>query len=346
VLDPNELLDGGRTDQPPLMKTCTKCQQTKPLEEFYAERRNKDGRIPRCKSCVRAQSMAYHWAHWEESLARIKAYQAAHFEELKVKKQVYRAAHREQDRKTKRAWAEANGEKMQAWRREYYAAHREEKRLYNTAYHAAHREELRVKKSAWARAAKQADPQAWRERGQARMARWRAANPAHAKAQAAARYQANQTAIRQKHAAHYATHREQLKGKSTARYRANPEAVRRVQDAWRRANSDKVKAYEAKYRRAHPEVVVAQAALRRARKRQAPVNDFTAAQWRAMKALCDYHCVYCGKRQERLTQDHVIPLSKGGSHTWDNIVPACKSCNSKKHTKSPLTPVQGLLNIG
>ena len=33
---------------------------------------------------------------------------------------------------------------------------------------------------------------------------------------------------------------------------------------------------------------------------------------------------------ERLTQDHVIPLSKGGQHIKENIVPACPSCNSKK----------------
>jgi 5-methylcytosine-specific restriction endonuclease McrA len=165
------------------------------------------------------------------------------------------------------------------------------------------------------------------------------------RAHAAEYYQANREQIQHKHATYYATHREQFKGKSTDRYRANPEAVRQVNATWRRANADKVKAYEAKYRRAHPEVIVAQAALRRARKRQAPINDFTATQWRAMKALYDYRCVYCGKHQERLTQDHVIPLSKGGSHTWDNIVPACKSCNSKKHTKPPLGPVQGLLNI-
>ncbi len=43
-------------------------------------------------------------------------------------------------------------------------------------------------------------------------------------------------------------------------------------------------------------------------------------------------CAYCGnqfKRQE-LTRDHVTPTSRGGLDIWDNVVAACKACNSKK----------------
>ena len=44
----------------------------------------------------------------------------------------------------------------------------------------------------------------------------------------------------------------------------------------------------------------------------------------------DQHaCQYCGNTK-RLTIDHVIPRSKGGTHTWDNVVTACESCNSAK----------------
>ena len=42
----------------------------------------------------------------------------------------------------------------------------------------------------------------------------------------------------------------------------------------------------------------------------------------------DHKCVYCGKKGE--TVDHVIPRSRGGQNTWDNVVAACKKCNSKK----------------
>jgi 5-methylcytosine-specific restriction endonuclease McrA len=42
-----------------------------------------------------------------------------------------------------------------------------------------------------------------------------------------------------------------------------------------------------------------------------------------------YTCQYCGSTKH-LTLDHVIPRSKGGTHTWDNVVTACQKCNSTK----------------
>ena len=43
-------------------------------------------------------------------------------------------------------------------------------------------------------------------------------------------------------------------------------------------------------------------------------------------------CQYCGATT-RLTIDHVIPKSKGGQDTWENLVVACSSCNVKKSDK-------------
>ncbi|MCC5920876.1 MAG: HNH endonuclease [Cyclobacteriaceae bacterium] len=40
-------------------------------------------------------------------------------------------------------------------------------------------------------------------------------------------------------------------------------------------------------------------------------------------------CQYCGSKKD-LTLDHVIPRSKGGKSTWNNLVTACKKCNSLK----------------
>lgn len=42
-----------------------------------------------------------------------------------------------------------------------------------------------------------------------------------------------------------------------------------------------------------------------------------------------HRCQYCGS-PKRLTLDHVIPRSKGGTHTWDNVVAACERCNTTK----------------
>lgn len=46
----------------------------------------------------------------------------------------------------------------------------------------------------------------------------------------------------------------------------------------------------------------------------------------------DNKCQYCGSTRS-LTIDHVIPKSKGGGDTWDNLVVACCSCNAKKGDK-------------
>jgi 5-methylcytosine-specific restriction endonuclease McrA len=46
-------------------------------------------------------------------------------------------------------------------------------------------------------------------------------------------------------------------------------------------------------------------------------------------------CVYCGMRSGTLTCDHVIPVSRGGSSTLDNLVTACLACNLAKSTMTP-----------
>lgn len=45
-------------------------------------------------------------------------------------------------------------------------------------------------------------------------------------------------------------------------------------------------------------------------------------------------CNYCCDSTSELTVDHNIPLSRGGTNNITNIIPACKSCNSRKHTKT------------
>lgn len=50
-----------------------------------------------------------------------------------------------------------------------------------------------------------------------------------------------------------------------------------------------------------------------------------------------YICHWCGEKFsiDKLTLDHLIPISKGGPDTKDNLVPCCMECNRKKHAKLP-----------
>lgn len=56
----------------------------------------------------------------------------------------------------------------------------------------------------------------------------------------------------------------------------------------------------------------------------------TAKQVRGAMEKAKNTCYYCREKHNKLTIDHVIPISSGGGHTLDNIVFACHLCNSKK----------------
>jgi 5-methylcytosine-specific restriction endonuclease McrA len=49
----------------------------------------------------------------------------------------------------------------------------------------------------------------------------------------------------------------------------------------------------------------------------------------------NYTCQYCGDRRHDLTVDHIVPRSKGGVDSWDNVVAACLRCNVKKGDRTP-----------
>lgn len=48
-----------------------------------------------------------------------------------------------------------------------------------------------------------------------------------------------------------------------------------------------------------------------------------------------HSCQYCGYIGDDLTLDHVIPRSRGGGDTWENLVTACVTCNVKKGSRTP-----------
>jgi 5-methylcytosine-specific restriction endonuclease McrA len=51
---------------------------------------------------------------------------------------------------------------------------------------------------------------------------------------------------------------------------------------------------------------------------------------RALFARDDWRCAYCGTAHGRLTLDHVVPRSRGGESSWENVVTSCAPCNLKK----------------
>ncbi len=70
-----------------------------------------------------------------------------------------------------------------------------------------------------------------------------------------------------------------------------------------------------------------------ARRHRVLKREHTEEEWEEKKIAYDNKCAYCGTNEVKLTKDHVIPVVKQGRDTIDNIVPCCKSCNSKKNKK-------------
>ena len=144
--------------------------------------------------------------------------------------------------------------------------------------------------------------------------------------------------------AYHIAHRKERLAASKAHHIAHRDERLAAKKSYLVTHAKEVEAYQKAYHIAHPEKHAARDKRRRARKRNAPLNDFTAAQWREMQKHYKHRCQYCRKIcKGKLTMDHITPLSKGGSHTLTNILPCCQSCNSRKHTGPAPIPVQPML---
>lgn len=84
------------------------------------------------------------------------------------------------------------------------------------------------------------------------------------------------------------------------------------------------------YSQGHPEVRLAARHKRRALLADSNGN-FTAEEFRLLCETYGNRCLYC-QEELPLTPDHMVPISRGGSNSIENIVPSCRSCNQRKHT--------------
>ncbi len=64
-----------------------------------------------------------------------------------------------------------------------------------------------------------------------------------------------------------------------------------------------------------------------------PHDRTVAVNRRTVFARDGHRCQYCGLAAESI--DHVMPRSRGGMHAWDNVVAACRRCNTRKEDRLP-----------
>ncbi|MGO2110900.1 MAG: HNH endonuclease [Pseudoclavibacter sp.] len=71
-------------------------------------------------------------------------------------------------------------------------------------------------------------------------------------------------------------------------------------------------------------------AKRRQRRLARVDNDLTPDQWSAIRDAWG-GCAYCQTADGEVQRDCILPISRGGRYTLENVVPACASCNASKH---------------
>jgi hypothetical protein len=69
-----------------------------------------------------------------------------------------------------------------------------------------------------------------------------------------------------------------------------------------------------------------------AHKQRAP-GDLTEKVWLQVLAAFEWRCAYCGNPYSVI--EHVVPAARGGRTSWNNVVPACSSCNDDKWAHNP-----------
>lgn len=111
-------------------------------------------------------------------------------------------------------------------------------------------------------------------------------------------------------------HKSGGKEKRLQRYQNNKEYVHKQNSQWSKNNRPRKRLLDSQYH---------------ARKLGAK-GTHTLKQWNNLCKKFDYRCANCGKKR-KLTEDHIIPLSKGGTNYISNIQPLCLSCNSAKRDR-------------
>lgn len=115
--------------------------------------------------------------------------------------------------------------------------------------------------------------------------------------------------------------------------RANSEANKARSKAWYESNKDKALAVSLDWQSKNKELVTAYKNNNRHKRRAMARSAGTyLVTGKDIAKIRKQKCVYCGAT-ENITTEHVIPITRGGTHSIGNLTSACRSCNFSKGSK-------------
>lgn len=165
-------------------------------------------------------------------------------------------------------------------------------------------------------------------------------------------YVKNKEKIDDKNKKHYEENKEQYQENGRKWRLRNKEKISKMQKEWAEKNKDYLKTYSKKYREENGDYLREQTRMWRQKNRHIDnqyskdrkmkmeklEKTLTLEEWTQTLIYFDFKCAYCGITQDQhltsvgqnLHQDHLIPLTKMGGFTKENIIPSCRDCNSSK----------------
>ena len=191
-------------------------------------------------------------------------------------------------------------------------------RKVNNAYHAKNKER--------AKAYRQSNKEIAKEYSR----EYRAKNKERIKAQRKAYRRANAEVLQQRDRERHLANPNPKRQRERVRHARNPQRKRDYERTWRVAHPDKWAAQMESWRARNAERIRSYQKTSKARRRSGTQGHFTAAEWRDLCAQHGNRCLRCGA-EGSLSVDHVVPISRGGTNTIDNIQPLCLPCNLHKH---------------
>jgi hypothetical protein len=221
-------------------------------------------------------------------------------------------------------------------------------------YRDKNKERIQIKKKEWVEKNK--------EHVREYKKRYREENKEYVQEQIKTWLERNKDSNKQKAKEYYLKNREEKLSKAKEYRENNKEKIKIYKKEYELINKEYIREYKKRYREENKEKIAKQQkeyykknkierfnylkrwykdnpdkkrmySQRREALKKNVASNLNIEQWEAIKKKFNYRCAYCGG-ENKLEQEHFIPLHKGGEYTINNIIPACKSCNCSKQDKN------------
>lgn len=203
--------------------------------------------------------------------------------------------------RNRKAYYDSDPERWRAGSREWYKNNKDRRLAYLEKNKELMREKRRLRRASWSKEEKYA------------------------------RYRKNYPNMRRR----YLEKKERIEEQRTISRKRNPEKYRATMRAYEEKNKDWIKAWRKEYRKTYQKTERFKILMAMSRHRRRALGNINSTEWIAKLTMLKGECQICFRKEPevKITIDHIIPITKGGTNHIDNLQPLCHGCNSSKSNK-------------